>query len=158
MIIVVFVAKKYGELARQNQVPQTQAQPKNLSSQPQPSGNAEGEKAKKEKKAAKPAKVEKKEEAAAPAGGEEDEVDEAYADEPKQKDPFADMPKSSFNTDEFKRVYSNEDTAEKAIPYFWQNFDNEHMSIWFLRVQIPRRVNSSLQDLQFSLRIFSTFG
>jgi elongation factor 1-gamma len=137
----LLIAKKYGELARQNQVPQTQPQAKNLSQQP--AENAEGGKAKKEKKAAKPAaekpaKVEKKEEeVAAPAGGDEDETDDVYANEPKQKDPFADMPKSTFNMDEFKRIYSNEDTAEKALPYFWKNFDSEHMSIWFCEYKYP---------------------
>jgi elongation factor 1-gamma len=136
-----FDAKKYGELARQNQVPQAQPQAKNLSQQP--AENAEGGKAKKEKKAAKPAaekpaKVEKKEEeVAAPAGGDEDETDDVYANEPKQKDPFADMPKSTFNMDEFKRIYSNEDTAEKALPYFWKNFDRENMSIWFCEYKYP---------------------
>lgn len=33
--------------------------------------------------------------------------------------------------DAFKRCYSNEDTATKAIPYFWENFDKEGWSIWF---------------------------
>lgn len=33
--------------------------------------------------------------------------------------------------DEFKRVYSNEDTATKAIPYFWQHFEKEFYSIWY---------------------------
>lgn len=37
---------------------------------------------------------------------------------------------SSFVLDAFKRVYSNEDTATKAIPYFWENFDKEGWSIW----------------------------
>ena len=32
--------------------------------------------------------------------------------------------------DAFKRVYSNEDTATKAIPYFWEKFDREGWSIW----------------------------
>lgn len=47
------------------------------------------------------------------------------------------MPKTSFNMDEFKRVYSNEDTAEKAIPYFWKNFDNDHCSIWLCEYKYP---------------------
>jgi len=47
------------------------------------------------------------------------------------------MPKSSFNMDEFKRVYSNEDTAEKAIPYFWNNFDKQNCSIWFCEYKYP---------------------
>lgn len=37
---------------------------------------------------------------------------------------------SSFVLDQFKRVYSNEDTATKAIPFFWENFDKEGWSIW----------------------------
>lgn len=32
--------------------------------------------------------------------------------------------------DAFKRCYSNEDTATKAIPYFWENYDKEGWSIW----------------------------
>jgi len=48
------------------------------------------------------------------------------------------MPKPSFNMDEFKRVYSNEDTAEKAIPYFWKNFDKENLSIWFCEYKYPQ--------------------
>ncbi|CAJ0577784.1 unnamed protein product, partial [Mesorhabditis spiculigera] len=59
-----------------------------------------------------------------------DAADAAVAAEPKQKDPFESMPKSSFVMDAFKRVYSNEDTATKAIPYFWDNFDAENCSIW----------------------------
>ena len=33
-------------------------------------------------------------------------------------------------SDAFKRVYSNEDTATKAIPYFWENFDKAGWSLW----------------------------
>jgi len=40
-----------------------------------------------------------------------------YADEPKQKIHLL-ICLTTFNMDEFKRVYSNEDTAEIAIPYF----------------------------------------
>lgn len=32
--------------------------------------------------------------------------------------------------DSFKRVYSNE-SEEKSIPYFFENFDAENYSIWF---------------------------
>jgi elongation factor 1-gamma len=73
-----------------------------------------------------PKKAEKKEE----AKEELDASEEALAAEPKQKDPFESMPKTSFVFDAFKRVYSNEDTAKVAIPYFWDNFDAENCSIW----------------------------
>lgn len=124
-----FDAKKYAELSKKDNVPQTQPAPKNLS-------QASGE----QKKEKKSAKAEKKPEKPAPAAKEEEEGEEPedeFANEPKQKDPFADMPKPSFNMDEFKRVYSNEDTASKAIPYFWKNFDNEHCSIWFCEYKYP---------------------
>lgn len=39
------------------------------------------------------------------------------------------MPKSSFDLDDFKRYYSNEEES-KSIPYFWQKFDQENYSIW----------------------------
>jgi elongation factor 1-gamma len=90
--------------------------------------------------AAKPAKEAKppKEAKAKPApkpvekDDEEEEMDFA-SEEPKQNDPFAEMPKGTFNMDEFKRTYSNNDTATVALPYFWTNFaDNkEFYSIYF---------------------------
>jgi len=134
-----FDARKYAELSHQHQVPQIQPRPKNLSQNTE--GTTEGVKAKKEKKPAKeeakPAKKEKTKEEHDDVIEAGDETDEAYANEPKQKDPFADMPKPTFNMDEFKRVYSNEDTAEKAIPYFWKNFDKDHCSIWFCEYKYP---------------------
>ncbi|CAF3658662.1 unnamed protein product [Adineta steineri] len=131
-----FDAKKYAELSRRDHIPQTQPCPKNFS---QASGEKTEEKksSKKEEKPAKKEKETKKKEEVETTADVADETDEVYADEPKQKDPFADMPKSTFNMDEFKRVYSNEDTAEKALPYFWQNFDNAHCSIWFCEYKFP---------------------
>ena len=37
---------------------------------------------------------------------------------------------SAFVLDAFKRVYSNEDIATKAIPFLWENFDKEGWSLW----------------------------
>lgn len=83
--------------------------------------------------AAKPQKEKKpaaaKKEAAPPA----DDLDEselALAEEPKSKDPFDAMPKGTFNMDDFKRSYSNEDESV-SIPYFWTKFDPENYSIWY---------------------------
>ncbi|XP_067625747.1 elongation factor 1-gamma-like [Eurosta solidaginis] len=36
----------------------------------------------------------------------------------------------TFNFDDFKRSYSNEDESV-SVPYFWQKFDPENYSIWF---------------------------
>merc|ERR1712007_233888 len=45
-------------------------------------------------------------------------------------DPFDKLPKGTFNMDDFKRFYSNEDEA-KSVPYFWEKFDKENYSIWY---------------------------
>jgi elongation factor 1-gamma len=42
--------------------------------------------------------------------------------------------------DSFKRVYSNEDTAEKAIPYLWENFDPETHSVWRCEYKYPEEL------------------
>jgi elongation factor 1-gamma len=83
---------------------------------------------KEEKKAEKPAKSSKKQ---------DDDEEEEPSLEPKFVDPFAAMPAGKFNMDAFKRVYSNEDTATKAIPWFWENFDPENYSIWYGEYKYP---------------------
>jgi elongation factor 1-gamma len=78
---------------------------------------------KKEEKKEKPKKEKEPEE-------EMDLADAALAEEPKSKDPFEALPKGTFNMDDYKRCYSNEDEAV-SIPYFWEKFDPENYSIWF---------------------------
>jgi len=90
-----------------------------------------------EKPAAQPAqpkaqKGKKKEEE-----DEEDADDEVKAAEPKFVDPLQSMPAGTFNMDAFKRCYSNEDTATKAIPHFWENFDPENYSVWYCEYKYP---------------------
>ena len=72
----------------------------------------------------------KKEEAKKEEPEEMDAADEALLEEPKSKDPFDEMPKGTFNMDDFKRFYSNNEES-KSIPYFWDKFDKENYSIWF---------------------------
>ena len=126
MMMIIVLGKKYAELNRQNQPTTTTTTLTNEGAQ---EGKKKKEKQKEKEKENKPAP---KEEVVDPVDVKiEDETDEILADEPKQKDPFADMPKPSLNMDEFKRVYSNQDTATVAIPYFWDHFDKENCSIWF---------------------------
>ncbi|XP_026731187.1 elongation factor 1-gamma [Trichoplusia ni] len=88
---------------------------------------------KKEKKAEKKDQPKKKEE---PQPELADEIDE----KPKEsKDPFDSMPKGTFNMDDFKRCYSNEDEA-KSIPYFWEKFDPENYSIWYAEYKYPEEL------------------
>ena len=129
------LGRKYAELNRQNQP----AAPVAAATATTTDEGAQGGK-KKEKKEKKPVAA-KEEVVADPADVVvEDEADEILAAEPKQKDPFAEMPKSNPNMDEFKRVYSNQDTATVAIPYFWDHFDKENCSIWFCEYKYPEEL------------------
>jgi len=89
------------------------------------------EKPKKEKqepqpKKEKPKKVEK------PAEEADEEPEESFEDErPKTKNPLDLLPPSKLVFDEWKRVYSNEETRGVAIPWFWEHFDTEGYCIWF---------------------------
>lgn len=80
---------------------------------------------KKEKKEKAPAKKKEAEPVEEP-----DAAELALAAEPKQKDPFDALPKGTFNFDEFKRVYSNEDESV-SLKYLWDKFDAENNSIWY---------------------------
>lgn len=99
-------------------------------------GKIGGSSKKEDKKASKDEKKkEKKEEKPKPKKEEEepeelDAADAALLEEPKSKDPFDEMPKGTFNMDDFKRFYSNNEES-KSIPYFWDKFDKENYSIWF---------------------------
>merc|ERR1712119_40963 len=48
---------------------------------------------------------------------------------PKKKDPLDALPKGSFDLEEWKRFYSNND-EEPSIAWFWEHFDHENYSIW----------------------------
>ena len=77
-------------------------------------------------KEAKP-KAEPKKEAAKPAAAAVED-DEGLFEE-KKKDPLDLLPKGSFDLEEWKRFYSNNEEAASCA-WFWQHFDPEHYSIW----------------------------
>ncbi|CAG5023739.1 unnamed protein product [Parnassius apollo] len=90
---------------------------------------------KKDKKAEKKEQQSRKKEEAPPA----EAADEL--EKPKEsKDPFDLLPKGTFNMDDFKRCYSNEDEA-KSIPYFWEKFDPENYSIWYAEYKYPEELS-----------------
>lgn len=93
------------------------------------SGSAKKEKKKEKGGSDKPQKDTQKKEAPLPHEEVLDPTESALAEEPKSKDPFEELPKGTFNMDDFKRCYSNEDES-KSIPYFWGKFDKENYSIW----------------------------
>jgi len=87
----------------------------------------------KEKPKEQPKKAEKKpaekKEAAAAEDGEEEEKPK----EKKAPNPLDLLPPGKFTMDEWKRVYSNEDTLTAAIPWFWEHYDTEGFSYWFAK-------------------------
>ncbi|KAG7192905.1 uncharacterized protein KQ657_001362 [Scheffersomyces spartinae] len=87
-------------------------------------------KEKKEQKS-KEAAAPKKKQAAAPKAAAE--VDDAPVEEKKPKHPLELLGKAANPLDNWKRVYSNEDTRPKAIPWFWENqWNPEEWSMWKL--------------------------
>ncbi|KAI3386372.1 hypothetical protein SNEBB_008760 [Seison nebaliae] len=93
-----------------------------------------------------PKKETKKAKPAAPTTTTANVEEEEPKPKPK-KDPFADIPKTNFNFDEFKRVYSNEDTLEVTIPYFWKNFDKANCSIWECTYKYPDELKKIFMTL-----------
>merc|ERR1711955_134403 len=84
---------------------------------------------KKEKKEKAPKQEAKKQ----PEKKKEEKKEEKPAeDEPKPEkkaDPFEKMPKGTFDLEEWKRFYSNNDEPE-SVAWFWEHFDHENYSIW----------------------------
>jgi elongation factor 1-gamma len=72
------------------------------------------------------AKREEKKESVKPPPAEEDE---SLLLGEKKKDPLDLLPKGTFDLEEWKRFYSNNDEAASCA-WFWQHFDSEHYSIW----------------------------
>ncbi|KAL3082983.1 hypothetical protein niasHS_010785 [Heterodera schachtii] len=126
---LTFDEKEYNKLLNAAGQP---AKKKEQKPEKQKGAKEEKPKSAKEEKPKKKAKEE--------ADEEMDAADEAIAAQPKFSDPLAALPPGSFVMDSFKRVYSNEDTATKAIPYFWENFDSTNYSIWFSEYKYPEEL------------------
>jgi len=70
---------------------------------------------------------------------------EAKAEEPEEeapkkpsKDPFAHLPQGNFVMDEWKKTYQNEkDTVGVALPYFWEKFEADKLSLWYCEYKYP---------------------
>ncbi|KAF1844321.1 EF1G-domain-containing protein [Cucurbitaria berberidis CBS 394.84] len=67
--------------------------------------------------------------AAKPKAAEPEEDDEP-APAPKPKHPLESLPRATFVLDDWKRKYSNEETREVALPWFWENANFEEYSIY----------------------------
>lgn len=67
---------------------------------------------------------------AAPKPKAEEPAEEEEAPKPKPKHPLESLPKATFALDDWKRTYSNEETREAALPWFWKNVNFEEYSIY----------------------------
>ncbi|KAF2860246.1 eEF1-gamma domain-containing protein [Piedraia hortae CBS 480.64] len=111
---------------------------KAISNQP-PKKDDKGKQDKKDDKGKQDAKEnkgkqDKKVAAAAAANEEEDKP------APKPKHVLESLPKPTFVLDDWKRKYSNEETREAALPWFWENCKFDEYSIW----QVDYKYNDEL--------------
>merc|ERR1712180_125738 len=89
--------------------------------------SGKGDKKKEAKPKAEPAKKkepEKKKEKEA-----EPEEEPLAPAEPKKTNPMDSLPKGTFDLEEWKRFYSNNE-EDDSIKWFWEHFDHENYSIW----------------------------
>lgn len=76
------------------------------------------EKAKKQEQPKKEAKKEAKKE------------EQPVEEQKKPKHPLELLGRATFNLEDWKRKYSNEDTRPVALPWFWEHYNPEEYSIW----------------------------
>ncbi|KAL9112705.1 MAG: hypothetical protein Q9227_003008, partial [Pyrenula ochraceoflavens] len=80
------------------------------------------------KKEAKPKEAPK--EKAPKAKAVDEEEDEPAPAAPKQKHPLEALDKPTLIIDDWKRKYSNEETREVALPWFWEQYKPSEYSLW----------------------------
>ena len=73
-------------------------------------------------------KQEKPKAAPKPAADEDDDDEPAPA--PRAKHPLESLPRPTFVLDDLKRKYSNEETREVALPWFWENVNFDEYSLY----------------------------
>lgn len=105
-----------------------------------------------------PAKKEKepavKKEAPKPKAkdADEEEDDDAPA-APKAKHPLEALSKPTLVLDDWKRKYSNEETREVALPWFWENYKQDEYSLW----KIDYKYNDELTQVFMSSNLIGKF-
>ena len=67
---------------------------------------------------------------AAPKPKDDDEEEDDAPQQPKAKHPLEALERPTFVLDDLKRKYSNEETREVALPWFWDNVKFEEYSIY----------------------------
>ncbi|KAK4696011.1 elongation factor 1-gamma, partial [Lecanoromycetidae sp. Uapishka_2] len=83
----------------------------------------------------------------------EEEEEEEDKPAPKPKHPLEALPKPTFALDDMKRSYSNEETREVALPFFWKNFNGEEYSLW----KCDYKYNEELTQVFMSSNLITGF-
>ncbi|KAF2148382.1 elongation factor EF-1 gamma subunit [Myriangium duriaei CBS 260.36] len=83
----------------------------------------------------------------------EPEEEEEEAPAPKPKHPFDLLPRATFVLDDWKRKYSNTETREEALPWFWENCKFDEYSIW----RVDYKYNDELTQLFMSSNLIGGF-
>ena len=86
--------------------------------------------AKKEASTKKEKEPAAKKEAPKPKAKEVEDEEEEGVQAPKPKHPLEALPKATLVLDDWKRKYSNEETREVALPWFWENYKPDEYSLW----------------------------
>lgn len=109
---------------------------------------------KKDPKPAKaPAPAPEKKAEKKPKKEEEDEEDEPKP-EVKAKHPLESLPKPTLILDDWKRKYSNEETREVALPWFWEQYKPEDYSLW----RVDYKYNDELTMVFMSSNLVGKIG
>ncbi|KAL2432501.1 Elongation factor 1-gamma 2 [Exophiala dermatitidis] len=103
------------------------------------------------KKEAKPAKAAEAAPKAEKKPAEEEE--EEPKPEVKAKHPLEALPKPSLILDDWKRKYSNEETREVALPWFWEHYKPEEYSLW----KVDYKYNDELTMVFMSSNLIGGF-
>lgn len=90
---------------------------------------------------------------AAPKPKETPAEEEEEAPKPKPKHPLESLPRANFVLDDWKRKYSNEETREVALPWFWENANFEEYSIW----KVDYKYNDELKLTFMTSNLIGTY-
>ena len=83
-----------------------------------------------------------------------DEEDDEPAPAPKAKHPLEALPRATFVLDDWKRKYSNEETREVALPWFWENANFEEYSLY----QVDYKYNDELTMTFMTANLIGTYS
>jgi len=116
--------------------------------------------AKEETKPPMPKKEEKKPKETKPAGAPKeakkpakDEDEEEEEEKPKPKSKLDLLPPTTFNLEDWKRFYSNNDTKPTAMEYFWKHYDPTGFSVW----RVDYKYNNELKLIFMSSNLIGGF-